>query len=253
MLRKVSLAAITCLASCGVRSRPTTSSADIDTVLTTLGADTVSVHTNGGARILWTTSTKSGRLVRWSSGDLVGSLPRTTLRYVNHDTIPDLFITLDYEEMISGALLLGTPTGARPVFRSVRAVTCAVPELRDVNSDGLVDIVERRVGTFSADECRDDLAAQACMRVYRTMWLNPVIQLGNGNFVQDSSRLGEFFRAADSEYTESSKRLADDISRAHTPSPRCNTRLLTGIQTMARRAAALAQLGASVGQRVRKP
>lgn len=250
-MRTVSLAVVTLLVSCGVRSRPAINSANAHTVLTTLGADTVSVSSNGASRIIWTTSGKSGRLVRWSSGDLVGSAPSAMLRFVNRDTIPDLFVTLIYEEMISGSLLLGTPTGARVVFRSDNATTCAIPELRDVNSDGLVDIVEHLVSTFSADECRDDTGAQACMKAYTTTWLNPVIQKANGDFDADSSRLGDFFRASGSAYSESAERLANDIAKEHIPSSRCDAKLLAGIRKMARRAAALARLGASIGRQVR--
>ena len=80
----------------------------------TLNGDSVFVvASDGAAKIEWTGLTREGRVARWTSRDLAGADPRVSIAYIDGDSIPDLFWSIDHDEAVGGMVLFGTAAGAR--------------------------------------------------------------------------------------------------------------------------------------------
>lgn len=163
-------------------------------VLATLARDTVLLTGDSVLHVVWRGHPGHDAVVRWTSGRLYGEVPVARLLYANRDSIPDLFVTLNDEEMISGALLVGTARGSRSVYKS-GPMTCAVPDLEDVDGDGMVDIVEHWAGAVAPGECRGDAAASPCLDRYHLTWERVLVQQANGAFLDDSFRIRRYYGA----------------------------------------------------------
>src|SRR5690606_373881 len=94
----------------------------------------------------------------WRLDSLWGARPAVQLRLIDKDSAPDLFFTVHWEEFVFGELWRGPPGTARLAFKSADDA-CRVPELRDVNSDGLLDVIDWRVGALRQSECSGDALA----------------------------------------------------------------------------------------------
>lgn len=229
-----------CVTACTVCKVPTTGDAGGGTVLSVLGRDTVLLVRDTVSRIEWRSAVGGRSVRRWVSAPLYNTVPTSQLRYIDGDSIPDLFVTLSDEEMISGSVLLGT-TGVARVAYMTRSPVCLVPDLRDVNGDGKVDIVEHLPGAVSREECIGDAAAAPCMNRYHLTWERVLLQRPNGIFADDSGQAHAFYDSMSAEYTKAAGQLNLDLLAGMVPSTRCNAAMLVGIKQMASRAQRLAK------------
>jgi hypothetical protein len=212
-------------------------------VLAVLGRDTVfRVADPDGGQLLWASGLRPRR--PWKSGPLLSSSPIVRLTLVNRDSFPDLFLTIQFEEFILGEVLLNGRDGPREVFKS-GPDACSVPELKDVNGDGLADVIEKQAGALSRDECRGDPYAGICLEAYPTEWLQVWLQQPDGSFRNDSLNAKEFY----SELTKKYSGAARDLRRAlaartgpPTQSPRCNEAMAESLDNMAARARRIATI-----------
>jgi hypothetical protein len=211
-------------------------------VLAVSGGDTVALETRRDTtRIVWRTSTGGQTLRRWESGPTYSTRPVLELKDLNADGIPDLFWTLQYEEIIAGMVLFGTTNGARVEFVTSDRM-CRVPELKDINDDGRPDVVSYESGALTFDECRGDALAEPCQRAYPTEWAVAWIQEAD-SFVNAPSRARRFYADRATEYEAAARQIRNQLAnRARpAPSPRCDVHLAAAIDSMGVRARGLAQ------------
>lgn len=215
----------------------------LDTVLSVLGRDTVTLETvTDTTRIVWLTNVGHQVVRRWESGPTYGATPMIELEDFNGDSIPDLFWTLRYEEILAGMVLFGTSMGARPVFVTTDDA-CRLPEVRDINNDGRPDVISYEPGALPLDECRGDPLAEPCQRAYPTEWAVPWIQHAD-SFVNQPSLAKSFYSDRAKEYEAGADTLRERLARGGNgvPSPRCDARLASAIDSLAVRARRIAQL-----------
>jgi len=205
-----------------------------------LGSDTVWLSRKEERKIIWSTMLNGSRIVRWTSGELFMASPEITLGRIDPDSIPDLFVTLDYEEMVSGVLLLGNVEGgSRQAFVSRADQTCLPPQLLDVNGDGLLDIVQYSPGAVSAEECRGDAAAAVCVKAYPVAWESVLIQDRRRGFLQDDPRANPFYQTLARKYHQAAGALRRSIESGIGPaaqSTRCNEEMVELLDQMGTRA-----------------
>src|SRR4026207_1770412 len=80
-----------------------------DTTPAVSGQDTVLLETRQDtSRIVWQTNIGDRRVRRWVSGPTYSGTPMVEVRDLNGDGIPDLFWTLEREEIVAGMVLFGT-------------------------------------------------------------------------------------------------------------------------------------------------
>lgn len=211
-----------------------------DTTLAVSGRDTILLETRQDTtRIVWRTSIGGQVVRRWESGPTYSGMPVISLQDLNGDGIPDLFWTLQHEEIVAGMVLLGTANGARPVFVTDER-TCRVPELRDVNGDGRPDVVNYESGALTHDECRGDALAEPCQRTYPTEWAVAWIQEAD-SFVNVPPRAKSFYSDRATAYEAAARQIRSRLASGGkpAPSPRCDLHLAAAIDSMAARAHAL--------------
>lgn len=212
------------------------SAVDRDTILATLSGDTVWIESNGERALVWTTRFAGERYERYRSGNLYDGSPEVRLEDITGDGVPDLFITFQFEEMTSGILLKGTAQGSSlQVFSTAGAVTCRVPELRDVNGDGKLDIVSYVAGAFDPAMCRSEGRYELCKDAYPMTWPEVHIQQTGGVFEQSTRGLTDFYKEWQNRYKDALHRL----EREPVDGP-CGSELLEPLERSAERAASLA-------------
>lgn len=207
----------------------------LDTVFRTVDRDT--------SRLIWVSRLRHD-VEPWKSGPLLSSSPMVQLALVNRDSFPDLFYTVQYEEFIFGRLLLGGRSGVREVFKSSDDA-CSVPELRDINQDGLPDLIDKQAGALSRDECSGDPYASVCLDAYPTEWLQVWIQRPDGIFQNDSVEARQFYAELANRYSQAARDLRSALDKATGPparSPRCNASMAASFESMAARARSIAML-----------
>jgi hypothetical protein len=160
------------------------------------------------------------------------------LKLIDADSVPDLFWTVDHEEFVGGMLLVGFGTRARQAWATDEHA-CAPPELRDVNADGHLDIVEYREGALSAAECREDAMAEACHDRYPTDWVVAWLQ-EDAKFVNDSVGARHLYADLADSYGGAARELRAAIGAGTVPSARCSPAMADALDAMARRARQIA-------------
>lgn len=214
-------------------------------VLAASGSDTVWLGTDsqGARRLTWTTWANGGRRLRWESRALYGAAPIARLVRINRDELPDLFWTVDFEELVGGMVLFASGDTARMAAATAADEVCRPPELRHVTGDSLLDFVTFRPSALSADECRADAAAAPCVAAYPTEWAVAHVQEVDG-FVDDPSKARAFYLAAARVYRAAADSLSLAIRQRSGPaaaSPRCNSELAAQLRDMGYRARRLGQ------------
>lgn len=191
--------------------------------------------------LVWITRVNQRRVTRWRSGSLYYGLPQVSLTKFNGDSIPDLFWTMRYEEILEGSLLLGTQIAAREAF-SVSDSSCSVPQMRDVTDDGQMEILEYVAGALSPEECLGDAWATACQKRFPTEWVR-VWVLEEGEIEIDREHSKSFYASLAEDYETASKELGSMLAQdpAEIPSPRCNMEMVKALDELALRAHAIAQ------------
>jgi len=219
---------------------PTAQTVRADSVVATHDGDTVAIVGDGKElRLRWSSYRNGGAIQRWQSRPLGFAKPSVRLTLISSDSAPDLFWTIAYEDQVGGQLLTATDTGAEVAFSVGSAESCAEPELRDVTSDGLMDIIEYRPDALTADECHGDALAEVCMAGYPLSWAVVRVQKTNGSFVDDPNQASEFYRRQSGRYGKAAESLRTSLKEGVGPparSSRCNESLATALEDMAKRA-----------------
>ncbi len=231
------LAATLVILGCG-RPSPRSDQTPLGTVVTALGQDTVVVAQTPERRLEWFRSSPARRLLLWSTGSAI-VVPSARLLFANNDSLPDLWVTVDFEEMLSAELLLDLHDSVSKRYESGLG-TCALPELRDVNRDGRIDIIEHLAGAIGRGECRGDAAAAPCVHAYHLTWERVLFQGPDGAFAQDAAAGARFYDSLSTVYRASANALAQALRAGHTPAARCNGDMLQAIDGLEHRAAQLA-------------
>jgi len=211
-------------------------------ILSTLDRDTAYlVIGNLYNSLIWTSG--GGRRT-WRAESLYSADPDVTLIMFNRDSLPDLFFTVRWEEFILGELWIARTTDQEMAFKSSDDA-CRVPEMRDVNGDGLLDIVDWRASALSASECAGDVLAAVCQHQYPTEWPDVWLQVPHGRLVRDSLGSREFYQEMAGAYTAGASALRHALNTSVAPSGeagRCNRGLLRSLEAMAARAQSIAAL-----------
>lgn len=249
MLRALN-AAVLLLAACDAGSTPRPGVQDSTTplsqatlddqrVVAILGGDTAYISSAG--TLVWASSTVGRRNLRWESTSLYGGVPQARLIYFDEDSLPDLFWTLQFEEFLGGVLLLAVgETAHRYLFRSP-GTDCAVPELRDIDSDGHLELIEFAVGALDRAECSGDPIADVCKERFLTDWLI-VHRLEDGELVQITP--SEFYSDLAQRYEGDAQTLRDELGmQGNALSPRCNASMATTLERLADSALRIARIG----------
>ncbi len=161
---------------------------DQDTLQAAAPADTVRIVSDGGRNLVWSTWVDGRRVERFRSGDLYSGNPSFELGDFLGDEQPDLFVTFDFEEMVSGVLLIGEPSGrSRIVFSTANLLACRPPMLVDVDGDGVRDIVAFTTGPFSFAMCRGEGRYDLCVDDYPLAWPEIFFGGSDGAFRTDST------------------------------------------------------------------
>ena len=205
-----------------------------DTVLATLAGDTARL--TSGDRLIWSTQESDGSIVRWQSRELYGAVPEVTLRLVDSDDAPDLFWTIAFEEFLGGMLLLADGDTALQVF-ATDEMACGVPELRDVSGDGLLDVIDYRVGALTRPECLGDPVALACRDAYPTDWAEVLVQ-HDRRFVSAPLAVQGFYADLGNRYKEAARELRHALATnpMGLPSPRCDIEMVRALDLLHSRA-----------------
>lgn len=207
-----------------------------DVVLSILGGDTVLEVQESAPHVEWRSSAAG---LRWRSGRLVGAAPSARLFRLGHDSAPSMWTSYVDEEMLGAVVYRATSRGIERTYVSDSA-SCAVPELRDVDRDGLLDIVEHLPGALPLMECRNDATTQPCIDRYHLTWERALIQGADGRFSDDSSRAKAFYRSQYVLYGRSATRLRDDIDVLAPAADACDREMLSSLQLLAQHAKRLA-------------
>lgn len=236
MKRLFSLFISSALVACDAASDRASLDAQVeaDAVLATLGGERV-VHDRSGDRMIWTSATG----VRWTSRSLYGARPSVGLRYVNSDTMPDLFWTVMHEDLIGGQLLIAVGDSARSVFVTAEDERCRVPEINDVTGDGIVDILTYPAYAIPLNECYGDALAESCVVEYPTEWTRVLVQRGE-EFVENGPDTSGFYENLEGEYTTAATRLEEAV-RAGTAPARCDSEVVAALRDLAARARAISR------------
>lgn len=203
-------------------------------VLATYGPDTVRVAPDHDNNVLvWTTYLNGSRVVRWQSRPLHSAVPSVSLRTVDGDSLPDLFWTIRYDEIIGGMLLLGTDDGARTAFQTDERA-CRIPELVDVTQDGRLDLVEFLPGAFRPEDCQSDPLTILCQAAYPTEW--PIVWVQNDSgFAPDLSKAHGFYSEQGAAFARASTQIRKQqagttVNEAESP---CASRVADSLARMA--------------------
>jgi hypothetical protein len=157
------------------------------------------------------------------------------------DSIPDLFVTMRDEEIVSGVLLVGTPAGATTAFETNPAETCRIPELRIDTASTRVSIVEHLVGAVTRDECAGDVTAAPCIATYPVEWLRLRVFDRRGKETRDSGAARQFYAKQSGVYARGEQELRRALAAGHPPSSRCDRRMADSLHAMAVRAGVFAR------------
>lgn len=231
-------AALVLLTACGrqaqaPQNRATVESTDADSVVAALQGDSVWLARGDTNRLVWTTTRGGSRSERWRSRPLGFAAPAVRLALISDDGLPDLFWTLGYEEMLGGQLLLGTAAGARKAFASGSPEACRRPELRDVNGDGRLDVLNYVAGALPVEECSGDAGTQACRDAYPTEWVEVWLQHPGGDFRPGPAGASRWYRDLARRYAEAAATLRG-APRAGVA--RCDPRVAAALDSLAARA-----------------
>lgn len=216
--------------------------ADTMPVLAALGGDTVFLRQlPGDNRLLWVSGSGPGRQ-EWRSASFGAARPVVRLVFIDPDSLPDVFFTVEYEEFIFGRALVGGPAEAQEVFRSSENA-CRVPELRDVTGDGRLEILDFQAGALGVEECSGDPYAQRCQELFPTEWIS-VWSVQDGSQIRTRGPgLRGFYADLALDYQRAAGNLAtilDAGDPAGRLSPRCDQSMVVALEIMASRAEAIA-------------
>ena len=209
-----------------------------DTIVTALGKDTVRVLSAGGERFLsWTRVDKGNVREQWRSGELGFSTPVAALALVDDDSLLDLMVRLEYEELIGGVVLLGRLLDTASVAYSESTGLCRAPEFIDLDGDGKIEIVETRPGAVSLESCLLDGPEEGCARRYRTEWRVPLkLPQHAHHFRVDTTSFRSFYR--------DEAVILDSVSTAMKERPElCGAKVLTRLDSLVMRARRLGGRG----------
>lgn len=213
-------------------------------VLTGFGKDTVYMQEEGSSYFLVWMEFNGRSHEKWRSSSFPFPPPvRANLVLINHDTLPDLLWTLQYEGYLEGQVLLGGALRSRLVFATDENA-CSVPSLRDIDGDGLPDILDYQSYALKPAECQGDAYASVCQDALPTDWVRVFLQEGD-SFVNDSAKAGQFYITMAQLYGRASAALRSSIDSGTgiaARSPRCNRRMVADLDSMAARAARIAGL-----------
>jgi hypothetical protein len=207
-------------------------------ILAVAGGDTAYLMP-GANRFIWSRS--NGR--RWFMDSLFDARPVANLQLVDQDSIPDLFITVTWEEITLGELWLGRVREELLAFESAEDA-CRVPELRDVNADGRLDVVDWRAGAVTSSEC-GEMIVEVCRAMYPIEWPDVWIQTSTGTFMRDSTAAKTFYAAMARDYTMAALELRQAISegaQSELESSQCNDDMAEALDGMAKRALAIVDM-----------
>lgn len=223
------------------RDLPRPSVPDVaDSIVAFLGADTVRLVTDEmGNHLEWRTREST---IRWTSRSLFDGKPEVLLSYINTDSTPDLFWTIRFEEIIGGMAILGVDDGARETF-TTNAMVCDVPELLDVDGDGLKDVIDYQPGALTTEQCQGDAPSLLCQAKYPTEWVVTWLQR-NDAFVLDTLGAGAFYQRLEIQYTDAATRLRRMIAQDSVPEAmllRCDQETARALEALAARAGRIAR------------
>lgn len=200
-----------------------------------LGADSVvALRSADTLQVVWASHVGARRIDRWRSSRTTEPLPTVRLLYWNDDSMPDLFLTSRYEEVIAGTLRIGTADGSKRIYEASE-LTCDPPELRDVDEDGKLDLIERLAGALATDECYGDPEAQRCQEHYPTEWQQVLVQRAD-SLVSAPNQVSRFYDSLAVEYSKAAADLRTALARGDAPSSRCNKEMADSLLVFAERA-----------------
>ena len=169
-------------------------------VLDGMGPDTAWFTPDGN--LVWTRTNADERSQLYYVDDLYSVFVDGEFRFINQDSLIDLFWTLD-GEYSGGQLLLGR-TGEPEVALSLGG--CVSPSLKDVSGDGLVDVVDYTGGGL-LDEVCNDLMHSACFDDY-DLWAWPTFYLqANDSFKLDTIVMSASYAPYGDRYRSSRDRM----------------------------------------------
>jgi hypothetical protein len=202
------------------------------------GPDTVAVESHGAnSTLVWFTVSDGWRMERWRSRVLHGAQPAVRLVDLNGDGSPDLFWTVDYEEIVGGMALLSDGDSARVAYASDDQEVCRPPQLEDVNSDGVLDLVRYIPFGLEPSLCRGDATTSVCQDLpteWREVWINTA-----GSFAPDSLAGARFYQSLASEYSRAATTLqhrVESLQRSGGQAGPCDSGVIERLRGMAERA-----------------
>lgn len=202
-----------------------------DTVLLSVGGDSVRIEASGPERVLlWTSRDGSDPREQWRSGDFGYATPWVALVDVNRDSRLDLLFSLQYEELIGGAVLLSEPRGAASFAYREFDGLCRAPEFADLDGDGRPEIIESRPGAVSLESCRFDGPAERCAKKVGTDWRSVLTYDDPARvFRVDTTAFKEFYRAE-------ATRLSEGAAAARSVPETCSASIAARLDSMSARA-----------------
>lgn len=202
-----------------------------DTVLLTVGGDLVRMEASGPERHLrWTSRNGSDTREQWRSGDFGFATPRVALADVNRDSRPDLLFSLEYEELIGGAVLLSEPRGSASFAYREFDGLCRAPGFADLDGDGRAEIIESRPGAVSLESCRLDGPEERCARQVGTDWQSVLAYDDRARVYRvDSTAFKVFYRAE-------ATRLSEGAAAARSMPETCSASIAARLDSMSARA-----------------
>lgn len=211
----------------GVSTRRLLGSEQRDSVFAERRGDTLTLS--------WVSWADGTREERWRSVPAVQPDPTVRLVSWNRDARPDLFLTLRYEEVIAGELRAATPDGSTLVY-STGEGTCDLPEVKDVDGDGHLDVVEHLTGALSAGECFGDPYAQRCQEEFPTEWLHVLVQRDD-SLSWEPEAVRQFYDSLSNAYFGAKRRLDSLLaSGPQALSPSCNRSMADSLGALGERA-----------------
>lgn len=264
----LTLAVVTALGACSsqsntgetsaVASSPSTSmtAAGLDSlslVLATLDSDTAALYWGRGDRrpddsspvrisehLAWTTTTGRKRVLRMISENVAMEGSRVTLVDMNRDSVADMFWTTEAEGGVGGDLYIAVGDSSKHVFSAANA--CRIPELRDINDDGVPEILHFQSVAFTRDECEFESTAIACRQKVHADWV-AVYSAVRDTIVQLTRGTEAFYRELAGRYEHDAAALrAMSREQGIQPESTCPARVPAVLDSLARLAK---RLGAS--------